>query len=164
MGYEKVEFVNVDFKNILTGLQDKKYDMAVAALSITPERERLADFSEAYAEDGYKVIVSKNSKLGDDFAALAGKTVVAEEGSYAEELLKSKAKDVKVVPVRDTEAGIKLVAEGKADACLLYTSRRCFHRYFGRTHGLSYFRPHRQLSNLRDDFICRLRSIQGFYG
>lgn len=26
MGYEKVEFVNVDFKNILTGLQDKKYD------------------------------------------------------------------------------------------------------------------------------------------
>lgn len=41
--------------------------MAVAALSITPERERLVDFSEAYAEDGYKVIVSKNSKLGDDF-------------------------------------------------------------------------------------------------
>ena len=78
MGYEKVEFVNVDFKNILTGLQDKKYDMAVAALSITPERERLVDFSEAYAEDGYKVIVSKNSKLGDDFSALAGKTVVAE--------------------------------------------------------------------------------------
>lgn len=116
MGYEKVEFVNVDFKNILTGLQDKKYDMAVAALSITPERERLVDFSEAYAEDGYKVIVSKNSKLGDDFSALAGKTVVAEEGSYAEELLKSKAKDVKVVPVRDTEAGIKLVAAGKADA------------------------------------------------
>ena len=90
--------------------------MAVAALSITPERERLVDFSEAYAEDSYKVIVSKKSKLGDDFAALAGKTVVAEEGSYAEELLKSKAKDVKVVPVRDTEAGIKLVAEGKADA------------------------------------------------
>ena len=116
MGYEKVEFVNVDFKNILTGLQDKKYDMAVAALSITPERERLVDFSEAYAEDGYKVIVSKNAKLGDDFAALAGKTVAAEEGSYAEELLKSKAKDAKVVPVRDTEAGIKLVAEGKADA------------------------------------------------
>lgn len=47
---------------------------------------------------------------------MAGKTVVAEEGSYAEELLKSKAKDVKVVPVRDTETGIKLVAAGKADA------------------------------------------------
>ena len=116
MGYEKVEFVNVHFKDILTGLQDKQYDMAVAALSITPERTRLVDFSEAYAEDGYKVIVNKNAQLGDDFAALAGKTVAAEEGSYAEELVKAQANGVKVIPVHDTEAGIKLVADGKADA------------------------------------------------
>ena len=116
MGYEKVEFVNVHFKDILTGLQDKQYDMAVAALSITPERTRQVDFSEAYVEDGYKVIVNKNSQLGDDFAALAGKTVAAEEGSYAEELLKAQANGAKVIPVHDTEAGIKLVADGKADA------------------------------------------------
>ena len=116
MGYEKVEFVNVHFKDILTGLQDKQYDMAVAALSITPERTRQVDFSEAYVEDGYKVIVNKNSQLGDDFAALAGKTVAAEEGSYAEELLKEQANGAKVIPVHDTEAGIKLVADGKADA------------------------------------------------
>ena len=116
MGYEKVEFVNVHFKDILTGLQDKQYDMAVAALSITPERTRQVDFSEAYAEDGYNVIVNKNSQLGDDFAALAGKTVAAEEGSYAEELLKEQANGAKVIPVHDTEAGIKLVADGKADA------------------------------------------------
>lgn len=116
MGYDNVEFVNVHFKDILTGLQDKKYDLAVAALSITPERARQVDFSEAYAEDGYKVIVNKNSQLGDDFAALAGKTVAAEEGSYAEELLKEQANGAKVIPVHDTEAGIKLVADGKADA------------------------------------------------
>ena len=116
MGYEKVEFVNVHFKDILTGLQDKKYDMAVAALSITPERARQVDFSEAYAEDGYKVIVNKNAQLGDDFAALAGKTVAAEEGSYAEKLVKAQANGAKVIPVYDTEAGIKLVADGKADA------------------------------------------------
>ena len=116
MGYEKVEFVYVHFKDILTGLQDKKYDMAVAALSITPERERLVDFSEAYAEDGYKVIVNKNARLGDDFAALAGKTVAVEEGSYAEKLVKAQANGAKVIPVYDTEAGIKLVADGKADA------------------------------------------------
>lgn len=116
MGYEKVEFVNVHFKDILTGLQDKKYDMAVAALSITPERARQVDFSEAYAEDGYKVIVNKNARLGDDFAALAGKTVAVEEGSYAEKLVKAQANGAKVIPVYDTEAGIKLVADGKADA------------------------------------------------
>lgn len=116
MGYDKVEFVNVEFKNILTGLNDKKYEVAIAGMSITPEREQIAEFSEAYAEDGYKVIVSKNSKLGDDFASLSGKVVAAEEGSYGLDMLKKQAKDATIVPVHDTEAGIKLVADGKADA------------------------------------------------
>ena len=116
MGYEKVEFVNVDFKDILTGLNAKKYDVAIAGMSITPEREHLVEFTEPYVEDGYKVIVNKNAKLGDDFAALEGKVVAAEEGSYALDMLKNQAKAATIVPVHDTEAGIKLVADGKADA------------------------------------------------
>ena len=91
------------------------FDIAMAK-AVTPERARQVDFSDAYVEDGYKVIVNKNSQLGDDFAALAGKTVAAEEGSYAVDLLKAQANGAKVIPVHDTEAGIKLVADGKADA------------------------------------------------
>lgn len=116
MGYDKVEFVNVDFKDILTGLNEKKYDVAIAGMTITPEREHLVEFTEPYVEDGYKVIVNKNSKVGDDFAALDGKVVAAEEGSYALDMVKNQAKGATVVPVHDTEAGIKLVADGKADA------------------------------------------------
>lgn len=116
MGYDKVEYVNVEFKDILIGLNEKKYDVAIAGMSITPEREHVAEFSEPYAEDGYKVIINKNVKLGDDFAALAGKTVAAEEGSYALDMLQNKVKGAKIIPVHDTEAGIKLVADGKADA------------------------------------------------
>lgn len=116
MGYEKVEFVNVDFKDIFNGLSEKKYDAAIAGISITPERERIAEFSEPYVEDGYKVVVAKAAAPGDDFASLEGKTVAAEEGSYALEMLKNNTKTAKIVPVHDTEAGIKLVADGKADA------------------------------------------------
>lgn len=116
MGYEKVEYVNVEFKDIFTGLSEKKYDAAIAGISITPERERIAEFSEPYAEDGYKVVVGKKAAPGDDFSSLEGKTVAAEEGSYALELLKNNTKTAKLVPVHDTEAGIKLVADGKADA------------------------------------------------
>lgn len=116
MGYEKVEYINVDFKDILNGLQEKKYDAAIAGMTITPEREKQVSFSDPYVEDGYKVIVSKSSKLGDDFAALNGKVVAAEEGSYGLDMLQKQAKDVTVVPVKSTEAGIKLVADGKADA------------------------------------------------
>ncbi len=116
MGYDKVEFVNVDFKDIFNGLQEKKYDAAIAGISITPERERIAEFSEPYAEDGYKVVVGKSSAVGDDFAALTGKVVAAEEGSYGLQMVENQAKVQKLIPVKDTEAGIKLVAEGKADA------------------------------------------------
>lgn len=116
LGYEKVEFVNVDFKDIFTGLNEKKYDVAIAGITITPERERIAEFSEPYVEDSYKVVVAKNAQPGDDFPSLEGKTVAAEEGSYALDLLKSKTKTAKIIPVHDTEAGIKLVADGKADA------------------------------------------------
>ena len=116
MGYDRVEFVNVDFKDILTGLNEKKYDVAIAGMSITPEREHVAEFTEPYVEDGYKVIVNKNSKLSDDFAGLKGKTVAAEEGSYALDMVKNQSQAMTIIPVHDTEAGIKLVADGKADA------------------------------------------------
>lgn len=116
MGYEKVEFVNVEFKDIFNGLSEKKYDAAIAGISITPERERIAEFTEPYAEDGYKIVVGKKAAPGDDFPSLEGKTVAAEEGSYALEMLKNNVKAAKIVPVHDTEAGIKLVADGKADA------------------------------------------------
>ena len=116
MGYDKVEFVNVDFKDIFNGLQEKKYDAAIAGITITPERERIAEFSEPYVEDGYKVVVAKSSNVGDDFAALQGKVVAAEEGSYGLQMLENNAKAQKLISVKDTEAGIKLVAEGKADA------------------------------------------------
>lgn len=118
MGYEKVEFVNVDFKDIFDGLNEKKYDAAIAGITITPERERIAEFSEPYVEDGYKIVVGKKAAPGDDFASLEGKTVAAEEGSYALDMLKSNTKTAKIVPVHDTEAGIKLVADGKADALI----------------------------------------------
>ncbi len=116
MGYDKVEFINVDFKDLLIGLNEKKYDVAIAGMTITPEREQMANFSNPYVEDGYKVIVSKNSKLGDDFKALEGKIVAAEEGSYALEMLNKQAKPATIIPVKGTEAGVKLVADGKADA------------------------------------------------
>lgn len=119
MGYEKVEFVNVEFKDIFNGLSEKKYDAAIAGITITPERERVAEFSEPYVEDGYKIIVSKKAAPSDDFSSLEGKTVAAEEGSYALEMVKNNTKNAKIIPVHDTEAGIKLVADGKADALVV---------------------------------------------
>lgn len=45
--------------------------------------------------------------------------MAAEEGSYALEMVKNNTKNAKIIPVHDTEAGIKLVADGKADALVV---------------------------------------------
>lgn len=51
MGYDEVEFVEVPFHELLGGLNEGKYDAAAAALTVTAERRRKADFSVPYAED-----------------------------------------------------------------------------------------------------------------
>ena len=51
MGYDGVEFVEVSFHDLLGGLNEDKYDAAIAALIVTAERRHEADFSVPYAED-----------------------------------------------------------------------------------------------------------------
>ena len=51
MGYDGVEFVTVPFGEILDGLNEGRYDAAIAAIIVTAERRRAADFTLPYAED-----------------------------------------------------------------------------------------------------------------
>ena len=43
-----VEFANMAFDGLFAALQLRQVDMTVAAISITPEREALVDFSSVY--------------------------------------------------------------------------------------------------------------------
>ncbi|MDO4920532.1 MAG: transporter substrate-binding domain-containing protein [Phascolarctobacterium sp.] len=114
MGYDKVEYINVDFKDILTGLNEKKYDAAIAGMTITPEREKLATFTEPYVADSYRIIVAKN-KNGKFL--VSGKTVAVEEGSYSMELARQNGA-AKLLPVKGVEETLKAVSEGLADCAV----------------------------------------------
>lgn len=56
MGQE-IEFVNQPFDGIIPGLQTKKFDAAIAAMAITPERSQQVDFSDPYFESKLAVMV-----------------------------------------------------------------------------------------------------------
>lgn len=115
MGYTKVEYVNVDFKDILPGLNEKKYDAAIAAITLSPERVKQAAFSQAYLQDSYRVVVAKKA---NDKIALQGKTVAVEEGSYSADLALANGA-AKLLPVKDAEAALIAAAEGVADCAVL---------------------------------------------
>ena len=50
MGYDKVEFVNTDFNQLLPSLQEGKVDAVIACMTVTDERREAADFTASYLE------------------------------------------------------------------------------------------------------------------
>ncbi|MDO4179302.1 MAG: transporter substrate-binding domain-containing protein [Phascolarctobacterium sp.] len=119
MGYTKVEFVPTDFDKILTDLDAKKYDLAIAGMAITPERQTKYVFSDAYLTTGFIAIGHKEgtpftkAEAAEANSPLNGKRIAAEKNSHFVELAKEYTKDV--IECRSTEDGIKMVAAGAAD-------------------------------------------------
>lgn len=55
-----------DMNGLISGLQNKKFDVGLGAISITPKRERLVDFTHAVNPSGTGIAVSK-SKYSTSF-------------------------------------------------------------------------------------------------
>lgn len=117
MGYEKVEFVNAHFNEIFKGLDEKKYDVAIAGFtSDAGDRTSRYGMSDTYLDDGFKIVVKTDSKMGDAAADLEGKTVAVEKDSSALELVKKLTGGrCKTITCGSTEDAIKAVLDGKAD-------------------------------------------------
>ncbi|MBQ9953087.1 MAG: transporter substrate-binding domain-containing protein [Clostridia bacterium] len=62
---------NVDFDSIIIGVQEGKYDFAMAGLTVTEDRKEQVDFTETYATGKQVIIVKNDSKItkADDLFA-----------------------------------------------------------------------------------------------
>ena len=125
MGYDKVEFINVEFKNILPGLARKKYDAAIAGITVTRDRQRIADFSDSYMESGLRVVIPVKAEAAEGAGIMKGKKVAAEAGSYGVEAAR-RVNAAEVVEVENTEAAIKMVAAGIADCAIADSAPAAF--------------------------------------
>ena len=86
LGYEiKVE--NMDFNSLIPALQANKFDIVLAGMTPTPEREEVVDFSIPYYETE-QYLVFKKEKAYKEMADLAGGVVGAQISSIQEELAK----------------------------------------------------------------------------
>jgi membrane-bound lytic murein transglycosylase F len=135
--------LGVELKVRTTGWQDLfddlgsgKGDFVAASLTVTPARQRLADFSDGYLTVQQRVIVHQSNYNLDEMEDLNGKTVYVRRGtSYEERLreLKDRGMDIKVrlhdeVP---TEEFIRMVAEKEilvtvADSNIALLNRRYY--------------------------------------
>ncbi len=82
----KVELVPVTSANRIPYLQTKKADLVISTLGRNAEREKVIDFSAAYAPFFQGVFGPKNLKIAN-FADMAGKTVAVTRGAMEDQEL-----------------------------------------------------------------------------
>lgn len=58
------------FPDLLTGVEEEKYDGAVAAITITGDRENRVDFAHPYLNSGLSIMINKDAKVNPFRTAL----------------------------------------------------------------------------------------------
>lgn len=113
------ELVAQDWDGIIPALLAKKYDVIIASMSITEERQKQVDFTDRYYNTPARFVAKKGGALPDTSpAGLKGKVLGAQSSTTHSSFLEDNYKDseVKLYATQD-EANADLVA-GRLDAVL----------------------------------------------
>lgn len=86
----KAELVPVSTPNRIPYLQTKKIDLIVSALGKNPEREKVIDFTVAYAPF-YQAVFGPKAMAIKGFDDLAGKTIAVTRGTIQDDVLQKVA-------------------------------------------------------------------------
>lgn len=120
----KLHIIPLEFSAVLSSISEKKYDLAISALSYTPARAEAMNMSKGYYfpknDAGHGLLIRKKDEAAIKGAdSLSDKVVVVQSGSlqelFANEQIPKK-KELK--RVSSTNDGFLMVQEGKADACV----------------------------------------------
>ena len=79
----EIEFVQMDFDSVLTGIQSAKYDCGMSGITRNPDREKNMLFTDPYYNAAQVIVVKADSAIKTK-ADLADKTVSVQTGTTAE--------------------------------------------------------------------------------
>jgi ABC-type amino acid transport substrate-binding protein len=111
------EVVNMDFDSLLGALESGKVDLVAAGMTIRPDREKQADFSDTYYQATQVITVMKDNAEIKGVDDLKNKKIGVQKGTTGEEL----AREIEGAEVlsfaNGQEAGLAMKT-GKVDAVL----------------------------------------------
>lgn len=84
----KCTFSNQSFNSLIPSLQIGKYDALIAALGVTPERQKQVDFTHSYYEPSASFVAPTDKHY--TIAQLIGKTIGVQQGSTFQTYLQDK--------------------------------------------------------------------------
>lgn len=112
------EIVDTPWETIVSGnaLEGGDCDVAAGAMTITPEREEVMDFTEPYFEATQALLTKKGSGF-TSLEDLAGKRIAVQEGTTGESYVQDNLpKGAKAVSYEDSVLMMEAVTNGKAAA------------------------------------------------
>jgi polar amino acid transport system substrate-binding protein/glutamine transport system substrate-binding protein len=114
----KTEIKVLPFNGIIPSLQAGSIDAAVAGITITKDRLKNVDFSDAYYKSGLSVLVKDGSKI-KSFDDLKGHVVATKKATSSVDYLTSKGfKQEDIKQFQNIDAAYQALMTGGADAVL----------------------------------------------
>jgi polar amino acid transport system substrate-binding protein len=118
-GLSKLVIKNVSFDQLVAG-RTNDFDLALAEISITPEREKVVDFSTPYFDSNIGVLVQKGSDVTED--NITSKTCAAYAGTTSVDFLKNELHCASTKTYPDSPTLYQGLLSGQVDADFLDTA------------------------------------------
>lgn len=116
-GFE-YELKPMDFTGIIPALQTQNLDMAIAGITINPDREAAVDFSEPYYDAGTAILVRADENEIKTAEDLKGKIVATKQGTSSYDYAIAMEGLKKVVPFPNIDQAYMELEKGSADAVI----------------------------------------------
>lgn len=115
-------FTNQAFDSLIPSLKFRRFDAAIAAMDVTPERAKQVDFSDIYYANSAVFVAAKDKFASVD--QLKGKNVGVQNGTSHQSYLleQMKAQEVKTVPYASYQNALLDLGNGRVDAVFADTA------------------------------------------
>lgn len=115
----KIQFVTMQFDDLIPALNKKRIDIIIAAMTITEERKEIVNFSDSYLTAGQSIIVNKENTNIMTINDLIGKTIGAIKNTVSD-VTASKIEGIHEVKTFDIAGSAFLsLKTGKIDAMVV---------------------------------------------
>jgi len=111
--------VQQDFDGMIPALQARKFDFIVASLSITPERQKVVDFSDKYYKTPNRLITKASTPIDGSPASFQGKKIGVQRSTINDRYASEKFTGATIVRYAKQDEIYLDLAAGRVDATLV---------------------------------------------
>lgn len=113
-----IDIESMKFDGVVAGMQSGRYDIGIAGMTITEERQESIDFSDPYYDAGLMLAVNADNEEIQSEEDLAGKTVGTRSGTTSETYLRENHPDAELVTFPGIVEAYLDLESGRLDAVM----------------------------------------------